>query len=125
MSATDCGLLCQFPGPPFTPIAADIVSIWKGKFYATLNLKWNDSINNSTTNYIVAVSTDLDNSTKWKTDLDTRTSVVLNVPYNVNHTISVTAVNCIGTGTMVEIKSLNIGELLLLIEILLTTEFVN
>ena len=94
-----------------------MADIQKGAYYATVNLQWNSPFNHSinsdrvpTINYIIAVYySDLGSSTVWKTVTESRVSI-LRLPYNLNHTVSVTATNCAGSGTPIELSTLNIGE---------------
>ena len=87
-----------------------MASIQNGTFYATINVQWSNGINytaienqkDSGTNYVVTISTGLGGSI-WRTNTQKNTSILLRIPYNVNHAISVTPVNCVGTGSPTEL----------------------
>ena len=87
----------------------NVTGIQNETFYSTITLQWNPNTHNVTTNYTVTVSSDLAMSSTWKTNTESKTSVILRLPYNVNHTIGIEAANCAGARTMIELSGLMIG----------------
>ena len=95
--------------PPSHPDNLHITGIDKDLFYATINLQWNPPSNHSISiiNYVIFIH--FSSSDMWKTTTES-TAVVLKVPYNINFTISVAAVNCAGSGVPAQLKTLSIGK---------------
>ena len=109
--ANNCDVTLLHTEPPTFPSNLHVASIQKRAYYADVILEWNSPLMNNTTEYIVTV---LFGSHGWKTNLDySRTSVTLRIPYNTIHTISVTATNCAGISTPIDMDPINIGQLLM------------
>ena len=87
-----------------------MTGVHKEIYYATVNLQWNRPLNHNTSiinNYVVSVYSS--GSDVWKTATKS-TTLALKVPYNINLTIGVEAVNCAGSGTPAQLNTLKIGK---------------
>lgn len=75
--------------------------------YVTINLQWSVSSSLSGTGPVhYEISSDLGGGMVWKTAKES-TSATIRVPYNVNNSINVSAVNCAGSSTPAQLHDLS------------------
>ena len=91
--------------PPSHPDNLCVTGIHKDLYYATINLQWDPPLENNN-HYVISVY--FSSSDVWKTATEA-TTAALNVPYNVNFTVTAVAVNCAGSGDSARLDTLKIG----------------